>query len=133
MNINNISEYLAQHGVRPSYQRTEIYKYIINNKSHPTAEMIFKKLAPAIPTLSKTTVYNTLKLFTDKNLVRILTIEENEKRYDAVSVVHGHFKCEVCGGIYDFDIDLSNIDEKIPDHFSIKNYQINLSGICNNH
>ena len=100
MNINNISEYLAQHGVRPSYQRTEIYKYIINNKSHPTAEMIFKKLTPAIPTLSKTTVYNTLKLFTDKNLVRILTIEENEKRYDAVSVVHGHFKCERCRKVF---------------------------------
>jgi len=56
--------------------------------------------------LSKTTVNNTLRILVGTGLIRIITIEDNEIRYDIVVENHGHFKCESCGTIYNFRIDV---------------------------
>ena len=64
-------------------------------------EQIYTVLHKEIPTLSKTTVYNTLNTLIDAGLVKLITIDENETRYDIDTTTHGHFKCESCG-IYDF-------------------------------
>ena len=64
--IENIGEYLKAHEIKPSYQRIKIFQYLVENKNHPTVDMIYKALCTEIPTLSKTTVYNTLNLFIEK-------------------------------------------------------------------
>ena len=69
---------------------------------------IYCDLSNDIPTLSKTTVYNTLKLFVENGITSTLTIEENEVRYDAIMTEHAHFKCDGCGTIY--DIEIGNIE-----------------------
>ncbi len=61
--IQSMRGNLLNAGIKPSYQRIKIYEYIFNNNIHPTVDNIYKKLLKEIPTLSKTTVYNTLKLF----------------------------------------------------------------------
>jgi Fur family peroxide stress response transcriptional regulator len=43
-----------------------------------------------IPTLSKTTLYNTLNLFTERGIINMLNLEENESRYDADISLHAH-------------------------------------------
>ncbi|MBE9492712.1 MAG: transcriptional repressor, partial [Bacteroidetes bacterium] len=57
--IENVAQYLKSHGIKPSYQRVRVFEYLIKNKSHPTVDTVYKALADEIPTLSKTTVYNT--------------------------------------------------------------------------
>ena len=37
-------------------------EYLMAHRTHPTVDEIYLALSPSIPTLSKTTVYNTLKL-----------------------------------------------------------------------
>jgi len=130
MKIENIAEYLKNNGIKPSYQRVRVFEYLIKNKNHPTVDMIFKALAGEIPTLSKTTVYNTLKLFAEKNIVIVINIEDNEIRYDAETSVHGHFKCEKCGKVYDFNVDLSKVDLEKISNFIINEYHFYLKGIC---
>ena len=44
-------------------QRIAIMEYLMDNPIHPSADDIYTALSPSMPTLSKTTVYNTLKLF----------------------------------------------------------------------
>ena len=58
-----IHGYLLSHKIKPSMQRIAIMDYLFEHKVHPTVDKIFNDLYPQIPTLSKTTVYNTLKLF----------------------------------------------------------------------
>ena len=58
----DIEKYLREHGISPSYQRIRVFEYLISNKNHPTVDMIYKELIKEIPTLSRTTVYNTLNL-----------------------------------------------------------------------
>jgi len=100
---DDIREMLEQHGVTPSFHRMKIYKYLRTHRTHPSADEIYMDIVRVIPTLSKTTVYNTLKVFLDKGLVTAVTIEENEVRYDAHTSFHAHFKCLACGMVYDID------------------------------
>lgn len=98
-------EYLDGHGIQPSYHRVRIMQYLLGRRSHPTIDEIYQALLPEIPTLSKTTVYNTLGLFIRKNVAISLSIEENQLRYDADVLPHGHFLCEKCGRVFDFRVD----------------------------
>jgi len=130
--INNVGEFLKKHGVKPSYQRMQIFEYLLKSRNHPTVDEIFKTLVNNIPTLSKTTVYNTLKLFADKKIVIIINIEDNETRYDTDVSNHGHFKCIKCGSVYDFNVDLSKVGIKDIENFNISEYHFYLKGYCNN-
>ena len=109
---------LLKHNIKPSYHRVEILKHILSEKNHPSVDKIYNELVKEMPTLSKTTVYNTLNLFSGVNIVRIITIDENEARYDGNVSDHGHFKCEKCGSIYDFEI--RNLDLETDDLSSFK-------------
>ncbi|WDV45748.1 Fur family transcriptional regulator [Clostridiaceae bacterium M8S5] len=126
--IDNVSNYLKTNDIKPSYQRVKIFEYLIKHRNHPTVDMIYKELALEIPTLSKTTVYNTLKLFVEKNIVIVINIEDNETRYDADTSFHGHFKCRHCNEIYDFKVEMPFIKDL--DGFEVNEYHFYLKGIC---
>lgn len=97
--------------------------------------MIYDEVIKQIPTLSKTTIYNTLKTFSEKGLVSSITIEDNEVRYDADLTFHGHFKCIQCGMLYDIEMDQMSFDKrlsvsrKIQGHY-ITERQVYFKGIC---
>ena len=128
--MEELNHYLQEHGVKPSYQRTRIFEYLLNHMTHPTVDDIYQALSDQIPTLSKTTVYNTLKAFMDAQLVRLVNIEEHEARYDVDLNTHGHFKCEECGTIYDFDLDMRAFKSDYLKTFLIKERNIHFQGIC---
>ncbi len=125
-----ISAQLLEAEIKPSLQRIKIYEYLLINNTHPTVDVIYNNLANDIPTLSKTTVYNTLKLFEKSGLINNVTIDETEIRYDAVKKTHGHFKCEECGKIYDFDYDYKTLGFSGLEKFNIQKTDLNIKGIC---
>lgn len=97
----NVVERLQEHNIRPSVQRISIMDYLMEHCTHPTVDEIYTALAPSIPTLSKTTVYNTLKLLSEHGAIQTLTIDERNTCYDADTTPHAHFLCKCCGKIYD--------------------------------
>ncbi len=129
--VKNIPEFLKSKDIKPSYQRIKIFEYLVNKRNHPTVDMIYSELVNKIPTLSKTTVYNTLKLFIDKKIVNMLTIEENETRYDADTSYHGHFKCLECGQIYDIDLTNDITSNNDLNNMTILESHIYFKGYCN--
>lgn len=128
--IENVSEHLKTHGIKPSYQRMKIFEYLIKHHNHPTVDMIYRELVPNIPTLSKTTVYNTLNLFIEKKITSLIIIEENETRYDADTSVHGHFKCHECSKVYDLDIDLDRIEIPMLEQHQVAEHHFYFKGTC---
>ncbi|MCD4773123.1 MAG: transcriptional repressor [Bacteroidales bacterium] len=130
--IKNIGEYLKVNKIMPSVQRVKIFEYLYTKRNHPTVESIHKELIDEIPTLSKTTVYNTLKQFVEKGIIQIINIEDNETRYDADTSTHGHFKCIKCGIVYDFLFDNSDIKINGLDNFDIHQTHLYIKGICKN-
>ena len=103
--VQDTREYLLKYNIKPSMQRMAIMDFLIANRIHPTADEIYNALYPTIPTLSKTTVYNTLKLFTEQGAVKALVIDEKNVRFDIDTTSHAHFMCLGCGRVYDLPIE----------------------------
>lgn len=130
ISTNIIAEKLLKSHIKPSYSRLKIMEYILNKRSHPTVEEIYTILLKELPTLSKTTVYNTLNVLMEAKLIQLITIEDNETRYDADLSEHGHFKCEKCGKIYDFSISLDDNPVEGLIGFRIDNKNVYFKGVC---
>lgn len=95
-------DYLLNYDIKPSVQRIAIMDYLLEHRTHPSIDEIFMALHEQIPTLSKTTVYNTLKLFVEHGAAQMLTIDEHNVCYDGDIQLHAHFLCNNCGEIFDF-------------------------------
>ncbi len=126
----NIKDYLMEKDIKPSFARMKILEYLIVKKNHPTVDKIYSELLKEIPTLSKTTVYNTLNSFIKEDVARVITIEEGETRYDADISNHGHFKCRDCGEIYDFKINDLGIDRDGLEDFKVDEKNFYYLGLC---
>lgn len=123
--------YLMQFSIRPSVQRTAVMEYLMNYRTHPTVDEIYLALSPSIPTLSKTTVYNTLNLFVEKGAVQVLTLDEKNARYDADVSKHGHFYCRSCGGVQDiFNMKPEMYAIPESENFRVESVEISYHGIC---
>lgn len=130
--MKEVTNFLKEHDIRPSYQRIRIYEYISTMKNHPTIEMIYNSLTEEIPSLSKTTIYNTVRLFVNSGIMQPITIEDHEIRYDANVMTHVHFKCNECGKIEDFFLKETWFDFKavIPDSYMIQDEHLYARGVC---
>lgn len=124
------AEFLRRCGIRPSVQRTAVYAYLRDHMTHPTAEEIYLALAPEFATLSRATVYNTLRIFAEKGAAKLITIEEKEMRFDARTAIHGHFKCVRCGSIEDFPIDEAAVRRQLPPGDSAEEFHFYVHGTC---
>lgn len=126
----NIKNYLLEKNIKPSYPRMKILEYLVTQKNHPTVDNIYTDLVKEMPTLSKTTVYNTLNSFIKEDIARVITIEEGETRYDAEIENHGHFKCTNCGEIHDFKINELGLEKEGLEDFKINQKNFYYLGLC---
>jgi Fe2+ or Zn2+ uptake regulation protein len=128
--MKQAKDVLMEKNIQPSFHRLKILKLLTQRNIHPTSEEIYLKLFKEIPTLSRTTVYNTLKLFCEKRIISEVTISGKEMRYEYAEEPHIHFKCRVCGNIYDVDKNCALLDKKILEGHKIEEYHIYLKGVC---
>ena len=122
------ADLLLKKNIKPSLSRIMIYDYLKGTKSHPSVDAIYDKIVKKAPTLSKTTVYNTLKIFYESGLLKELTIEGFQSRYDADTSFHGHFFCSGCKKVFDFCINLGS--ESGLDGFEINQKDVFYTGLC---
>ena len=127
-----IIEALNNKSISPSTARIEIYNYLSKDEIHPTVDEIYKDLMDAIPTLSKTTVYNTLNLFVKNKLIRAINLYDNKMRYELIRSNHGHLKCDICSRIYDIPLNLDLYLPKEIDGSIINETNVLLTGVCSN-
>lgn len=123
---------LKTYHVNPSVQRVAIMNYLLTHRTHPTADEVYKNLSMELPTLSKTTVYNTLKLLSQQGAALMLTIDENQICFDGDTSPHTHFLCKKCGKIY--DLPMAHSEEEI-EAMDVNGHQITevhyyYRGIC---
>ena len=124
-------DYLVYKGIRPSVQRLAVMTYILENRIHPTVDDIYSALNPAIPTLSKTTIYNTLDLLVEKGAIIVLDIDAKFKRYDGDTSLHAHFMCDGCHSVLDVEIkDRLFVDGNVPGGFKVRDVQLLYKGSC---
>ncbi len=124
--------YLRKYSIKPSVQRTAVMQYLMMHKTHPTIDEIYLALSPGMPTLSKTTVYNTLDIFVERGAVKALVIDEKNARYDVDLLEHAHFICRSCGAIHDvYNVKSSLFQIPQNKNFTVDTVEISYSGVCN--
>ena len=118
-------------GFKQTPQRLAIMEYLRENKGHPSAEEIYRAVAGRFPTMSFSTVYNTLQVLKRKGMVIELSIDPGRKRFDATPSYHHHLICISCRKIVDierqFPIRLGQDDA---DGFEVVGNHIEFYGIC---
>jgi len=107
-----------------------ILKYLDTHRSHPTADEIYTSLKKSIPSLSKTTVYNSLDVLKKYGLIKALTICGSEHRYDFKHEMHQHFHCKECGRIIDIELKCPNIEKIIEKGYKIEEVHSYFIGKC---
>ena len=123
-------ELLQTKGLKPTYQRLRILKYLEKHRTHPTVEMIYEDLFKEIPTISKTTIYNTLNALLEKGIIHAITITGTETRYDHRDSPHHHLLCKRCGKIIDIEIECPYINRNEIDGHRIEEIHGYFKGIC---
>lgn len=123
---------LLEYNIKPSMQRIAIMEYLMEHRTHPSADEIYSKLSPTMPTLSKTTVYNTLKLFSEQGAALMLTIDERNANFDADTSQHAHFLCKQCGKIYDlpFSKEVKTVEGLQMDGHEVREVHYYYKGVC---
>jgi len=112
-------------------QRLAILDYLNENKSHPSAETIYKAVSKQFPTMSFATVYNTLETLLNKGSIRELKIEAGKKRYDHDIKPHHHIICVKCNKIVDLYKDYKiPLPDEITQEFDLINKNIEFFGTC---
>ena len=125
-------DYLLSFNVKPSVQRLAIMDYLLTHRTHPSIEEIYLALCDDIPTLSKTTVYNTLKLFVEHGAAQMLTIDEHNVCYDGDISLHAHFLCRQCNKIFDLPAPAQDeqVDRMKGNGFQLEELHYYYKGIC---
>lgn len=126
---------LRSKSIRPSAMRVAVLKFVCEHKIHPTAEDVYQALIGDYPTLSRTTVYNTLHLFGQEKILNTVNIEDEQLRYDGELKPHIHFKCSKCGKIFDIMENgvsdyFNNCASFLPKDFLAAHTEISVWGKC---
>lgn len=129
--MKQVKKILLSKDIRPSIHRIKILEYLQKHKTHPSVDTIYKDLVALIPTISKVTIYNTLKLFKQKGLVLALNVSSGEEtRYDAQTPSHPHFQCVRCGTLIDIHKHYPCFDTEYLESNKVLEVQLLFKGLC---
>ena len=133
MFVDRVTALLRDRGFKVTPQRLAIYDVLSKTKAHPSAEMIFNELQPLYPTMSLATVYKTIEILRELDLIQVLNVGEDSFRYDAVTYSHPHVSCCKCGRVEDvMGIDAKDFIDTVASHTSYKltGQQFYFYGVC---
>ncbi|HER45772.1 MAG TPA: transcriptional repressor [Thermoplasmatales archaeon] len=123
---------LKDHYLKITSPRLEILRFLDEHHTHPNVEEIYSSLKKKHPSLSRTTVYNSLEIMEKNKIVQSITISGSDHRYDLKESLHHHFLCTRCGMILDIDIACPNMDKTLQGGHHVEEVHGYFKGICKN-
>jgi len=128
----SIRDRLEEHEIQPSAPRMAIAQYVWNTCSHPTAEDVKREVEKNFPMVSLATVYNTLKLFVEKGLLKeVPDPERGSVRYDCNTEPHFHFIDEETGEMQDLEPSALKVSpnlQLLDGSYQIREVEVTLKG-----
>lgn len=117
-----------------SKQRDCIIDILRNDRTHPTAQEVYRLAAKRIPNISLGTVYRNLEYLTAMGEVKKLRSSGGIERYDYVRQKHNHALCTRCGKLFDFEyqLDAAALQSAIGDEnvFKLSDADFLVAGVC---
>ncbi len=126
-------EALRSKGYKATPQRIAICRIALNSRAHPSAQQVYDEVKKIHPTVSLATVYKTLEVLRDLDLVQELNFAKGQARFDSYMNPHINLICQQCGEIIDLDdITAKEITKKVAvaTKFKPNGQRIDVYGIC---
>ncbi len=120
-------------GIKITHQRMEIFREVAQSGDHPDADQVYQRVRGRLSTVSLDTVYRTLWLLKDLNLIVTLSQGYERTRFDANLDEHHHFVCSRCGFTRDFysdDLDTLSLPAKVDSYGRSESAHVEVRGIC---
>lgn len=129
--VQTVISRLSEKDIRLTPQRISVYSFLLENMTHPTVDAVFIALKEGNPSLSKTTIYNTVETLTKAGLIRTVKMGEGEVRLDGCMEKHGHFFCRNCHEIFDISLDGCHAPESLLERgFEMEEFDVRATGLC---
>ena len=119
IDIEALKESLKQKGYKLTPQRRSILDIIIEKEGmHLTVEEIYDEVKKVCPEIGLATVYRTVLLFEELNVIYKLDLNYGCSRYELVHEDeehrHHHLICNICNAVIEVEDDLlEQLEEKI--------------------
>ena len=127
--MKDIIAILRKHKVQPTPQRIAVAGAILQGRIHASADEIWNVVKKSCPTISRATVYNTLNLLVEKNILKTQIIKEGKIVYDPCVVPHHHLIDDDTGEIHDIPWSTLKVSGQgsLPD-YEVLEYQVVIRG-----
>lgn len=116
-------------GWKCTSQRAAVYEYIHNNYAHPSVDNVWVHVKQKLPAVTRESVYRILNEFAGRGIIQRLD-HLDMARYDSRTEPQGHFICELCGEITDFDFPEAAITFTDSPCGEVRHVELRLSGLC---
>lgn len=136
--LNNIRKKLHDAGYKLTPQREATTLVLLENeKDHLSAEEIYMLVKQKSPEIGLATVYRTLEMLNELQIVDKISFTDGLARYDmrkeGAKHFHHHLLCLECGNIEEVEEDLLVEVERVVEkkyHFLVKDHRLTFHGIC---
>lgn len=141
MNQEQFKNMLREKGLKVTNQRLLVLEVLSENRDrHMTAEDIYELVKEGYPEIGLATIYRTVQLLLDMQLVDRINLDDGCVRYEIGHQTgehsrhhHHHLICRTCGKVISFDDDLleeleSHIEEKLG--FHVLDHELKFYGQC---
>lgn len=136
--LEDFKQLLKKNNLKFTIQREVILETLYNADEHLTPESLHNLIQKKFPDLKTgiATVYRTLSLLEDSEMVTSLSFGAQGKKYElGAKHHHDHFICTSCGSITEFvDEQIEERQHKIAQElgFDMKDHSMQIYGICKN-
>ena len=138
---NLLKEKLREKGLKVTQQRILVLSVLEQNSGvHMTAEDVYGLVSKDYPEIGLATVYRTLQLLWDMQLVDRINLDDGCVRYEIGHLLkgnarhsHHHLICRSCGRVISFDGDLlDGLEEHIEKTtgFHVLDHEVKFYGLC---
>jgi Fur family transcriptional regulator, peroxide stress response regulator len=135
INNEDLISQLREKGLKITPQRLAIINALVENRdAHPGANLIYTEARKKAKRVSLSTVYATLKVFSESGLIKLLEFDRMENRYDGNLSEHINLICKRCGAIIDYNLPstIEPRDIARKSGFVVTDTRIEFHGYCRN-
>jgi Fur family ferric uptake transcriptional regulator len=130
-----LANYLKQKGLKQTSQRVFILDKFLASKRHLSADELHSIVREQNPKIGFSTVYRTLRLFTECGLATEVNFGDGRARFERAMdrSQHGHLICTNCGKAEEFKVNtMEKSIERIAakSGFKIDGHRFEVYGLC---
>jgi Fe2+ or Zn2+ uptake regulation protein len=126
--MKTLNSILKKSSLKSTPQRLAILN-IIQKYGHICIEDIYKEIVQIFPSISLATIYKNIHTLKQEKILSEINLKNLKPKYEIKKHSHGHFICQKCGKVYDFE--LQNIcNPTLKEIDKINESEVYLYGVC---